>query len=147
MPTKDINDAAKPIKDAWDNIRNDYAQAQPGKYLIITCAYRSPDEQNALFAQGRTLGSDGKWYVQDKAKIVTNIDGKSLLGAHNFKPARAIDVLVVDNQTGKQTWDEKFYYPLVEIAARYGLESGGSWKSLKDWPHIQVKDYKNYVEA
>lgn len=147
MPTKDINDAAKPIRDNWETIKNEFFKLNPGKYLVITCVHRSPDEQLELFKKGRTLGADGKWYVQDKAKIVTNVDGISVLGAHNYKPSRAIDVAVVDNQTGKYLWEEKHYHSLLEIAKGVGLESGGGWKSLKDWPHIQVLDYKNYKGA
>lgn len=145
MATKDINDAVKEIRDQWDEIKNEYFKRMPGKYLVISCVYRSPAEQLDLFKKGRTLGSDGKWYVQDKAKIVTNVDGSTILGAHNYKPARAIDVAVVDNETGKYLWEEKYYFPLVQIAKGFGLESGGAWKSIKDWPHIQVPNYKEYV--
>lgn len=147
MPTKDINDAATPIRDRWEEIKNAFIQSNPGKYLVLSCVYRSPDEQMELFKKGRTLGTDGKWYIQDKAKIVTNVDGTTVLGAHNYKPSRAIDVAVVDNQTGKYLWEEGHYHSLLGIAKAVGLESGGGWKSIKDWPHIQVPDYKNYKEA
>jgi len=147
MPTKDIEGAVRPIRENWDEIRQTYAKLNPGKYLVLSCVHRSPEEQLELFKQGRTLGADGKWYIQDKAKIVTNVDGTTILGAHNYKPSRAIDVAVVDNQTGKYLWEEKYYYSLLEIAKGVGLESGGGWKSLKDWPHIQVPNYKTYVEA
>lgn len=147
MATKDINDAAKPLRDNWESIKNEFFKSNPGKYLVLSCVYRSPDEQLELFKQGRTLGTDGKWYIQDKAKIVTNVDGTTVVGAHNYKPSRAIDVAVVDNQTGKYLWEEKYYYCLLEIAKGLGLESGGGWKSIKDWPHIQVPNYKTYTEA
>ena len=146
MPSKDINDAVKKIRDVWDQIRQEYAKHSPGKYLYLSCIYRSPQEQLELFKKGRIKGSDGKWHTQDKAKIVTNVDGYTVLGAHNYKPARAIDVAVVDNQTGKFLWEEKHYFPLLQIAKGVGLESGGAWKSIKDWPHIQVPNYKTYEE-
>lgn len=147
MATKDINDSVKEIRDKWDEIKNEYFKRMPGKYLVLSCVHRTPAEQLELFKKGRSLGSDGKWYVQDKAKIVTNVDGHTVLGAHNYKPARAIDVAVVDNQTGKYLWEEKYYFPLLQIAQRCGLESGGGWKSIKDWPHIQVPNYKDYPSA
>lgn len=146
MPTRGIEDAAKPIRDAWETIRHEYIQRSPGKYLVLTCVYRSPDEQLALFKQGRTLDSSGNWTIVDKSKVVTNVDGTKILGAHNYKPSRAIDVMVVDNQTGKPVWEESSYHCLLEIAKGVGLESGGGWKSIKDWPHIEVPDYKNYKE-
>lgn len=145
MTTKDINDAVKEIKDRWDEIKNLYFQRMPGKYLVLSCVHRSPAEQLELFKKGRILGSDGKWYVQDKAKIVTNVDGYSILGAHNYKPARAIDVAVVDNATGKYLWEESNYLCLGPIVKAMGLEWGGYWKAIKDFPHIQVPKYKDYV--
>lgn len=147
MPTKDIDDATKPIRDHWEEIKRDYFEVVPGKYLVLTCVHRSPDEQLELYGRGRTKGSDGKWYVQDKAKIVTNVDGVTVLGAHNYRPSRAIDVMVVDNTTGRETWDERFYTPLHNIAKRYNLTWGGDWKSIKDMPHFEVPNYKTYQEA
>lgn len=147
MATKNIEDAVKEIRDKWDEIKNEYFKRMPGKYLVLSCVHRSPDEQLELFKKGRTLGTDGKWYVSNKAAIVTNVDGYKILGAHNYKPARAIDVAVVDNQTGKYLWEEKYYFPLLQIAQGVGLESGLEWKTFKDGPHIQVKGYKTYQGA
>lgn len=144
MPSKDINEAVPEIRDQWDEIKNAFIQRNPGKYLQLTCVHRPPSEQLDLFKKGRIQGADGKWYIQDKGKIVTNCDGYEVLSAHNYRPSRAVDVAVVNNQTGEYLWEEKHYLSLIEIAARYGLESGGSWKTLKDWPHIQVKNYKTY---
>ena len=143
MPSRDIRDAVQKLQDAWPLILKDYEAVRPGFTLQLTCVYRSPEEQLELFKKGRTLGSDGKWYVLDKNKIVTNADGKTL-SPHNYRPARGIDVVVIDKSTRQQTWNEKQYQPLIAIAANHDLESGGTWKTIKDWPHIQVKDYKNY---
>lgn len=147
MPTKSIDDACKTIRDSWDLIKRDFFSVIPtGHYLEIDCVYRSPQEQFELFKQGRTMDTSGDWIVDDKEKIVTNVDGHKVMGAHNYSPARAIDVCVIDNQTGKRLWDTKWYEPLIAIAARYDLVEGGTWRSIKDWPHLEVKDYKNYVE-
>lgn len=149
MPTKDINDACKAIRDVWDNIKTEFFAAVPGHYLEVDCVYRSPEEQLELFKQGRepsTLMETG-WRIVNKGKVVTNVDGKISKGAHNYKPSRAIDVCVVDNQTGKRSWNPDWYKPLIEIAARHGLVEGGTWKSIQDWPHLEVKDFKNYKEA
>lgn len=144
MPTREITDACKAIQDVWDNIKNEYFKSNPGHYLILTCVYRSPEEQLADFKKGRTQLEDGTWTVTDKSQVVTNADGITILGPHNYKPSRAIDVAVVDNQSGKTLWEEIHYRCLLEIAQRFGLESGGGWKSLKDWPHLQVPNYKSY---
>lgn len=144
MPSKDINDAAKPIRENWEKIKEEYIKVVPGKHLVLTCVHRFVEEQLELFKKGRVLGTDGKWVVTDKAKIVTNVDGTNVLGAHNFKPARAIDVMVVDNTTGNGTWEERFYLPIGPIVRKLGLTWGGDWKSIKDLPHIEVPNYKTY---
>lgn len=145
MPSKSLDDACKAIRDVWDNIKNDFFALVPGHYLEIDCSHRSPAEQADLFMQGRII-SGGIWVVSDKTKVVTNVDGVQNVGAHNYYPSRAIDVRVVDNQIGKTLWNPEWYKPLIEIAARYGLVDGGSWKSIQDWPHLEVKDFKNYKE-
>jgi peptidoglycan L-alanyl-D-glutamate endopeptidase CwlK len=147
MPTKDMNDACKAIRDHWDEIKRDFFNVIPtGHYLEIDCVYRSPAEQFELFKQGRTMGMDGEWHIQDQEHVVTNVDGHKVMGAHNYHPARAIDVCVIDNQTGKRLWDTKWYEPLIQIAARYGLVEGGTWRSFKDFPHLEIKDFKIYEE-
>ena len=147
MSSRDINDATKPLKENWEAIKAEYAKVVTGKHLVLTCVHRTPEEQALLFNKGRTKGSDGKWVVQDKAKIVTNVDGVSVLGAHNYKPARAIDVMVMDNVSGQPTWEEKWYLPLGPIVRKLGLTWGGDWKSIKDLPHIEIKNYKEYVAS
>lgn len=144
MPSRDIQDAAQPIRSVWENIKNDFIEKSPGHYLELTTVHRTPAEQFELFKKGRTMGTDGKWVIQDKTQVVTNVDGTTILGSHNYHPARAIDVAVVDNQSGKFLWDDKYYQPLGDIAKRYNLEWGGDWKSFKDMPHIEIPDYKNY---
>lgn len=145
MPSKDIQDAVKLIQDAWPQIQNEFFKRNPNRYLVITTTYRSPEEQFELFKKGRTMDTQGHWVVQRQEQIVTNVDGRTVLGAHNYMPSRAIDVTVFDNQTGKPIWEESSYYCLLEIAQTVGLESGGGWHSLKDWPHLQIPDYKNYA--
>jgi hypothetical protein len=147
MPTKDINDCVEPIRDHWEEIKRDFFPVCPGYYLTITCAHRSPAEQFELYKKGRTMGMDGNWVVSDKKAVVTNAEGYKVLSAHNYYPARGLDVAVVNNQTGEVTWDERYYKPLIDIVSKYGLVEGGSWRVLKDWPHIEIPDYKNYKGA
>lgn len=147
MSTKEINDAAFPLRDHWDEIKRDFFAKVPGVYLEVDCVYRSPEEQFELYKKGRNKTDKGLWVVTDREAIVTNIDGYKIKGAHNYNPARAIDVCAVNNQTGKRSWKEEWYTPLIEIAERYNLVSGGKWKSLKDFPHIEIRDFKNYQGA
>jgi len=147
MASKNITDCVKFLQEQWPKIQEKYAALNPLSHLAITTSYRNPTEQLELFKKGRELDAQGNWMVQDKSQVLTNVDGFKILGAHNYSPSRAIDVVVFDNQSGKALWEEIYYHSLVEIAEGCGLVSGGSWKSLKDYDHIEVKDYKNYIEV
>lgn len=103
--------------------------SQTGNTLVVTCTYRSPDEQGRLYKQGR-FGNPGP--------IVTQLDGKNKKSMHNYFPSRALDVCVCVG--GKPSWEEKLYYPLGPICRKYGLEWGGFWTKFQDFPHIQLPE-------
>lgn len=147
MSTPNIEEACQAIRDAWPLIQNEFFKRKTGVYLVLSQVHRTPEEQFNLFKKGRKQLPSGEWVVTDKSQVVTNVDGYKNIGAHNYLPSRAIDVCVVDNQTGKALWKEDYYFPLVEIARELGLESGGEWASIKDWPHLQVRNFKDYTGA
>lgn len=134
MPSRDIKDAHPVLQEAWPKIKAAYEAACPGFTLSISCSRRSPQEQQELYAQGRTKAG----------QIVTQIDGKNKLGAHNFTPSRAIDVMVVKD--GKAVWSDASYAilgPILEDLGDARLEWGGHWTSFKDLPHIQLRNFRN----
>ncbi len=103
-----------------------------GRKLFITCTWRSSLEQMALYQQGR--GTAGK--------IVTNIDGVHNQSRHNFYPSQAIDVCI-DVQTSQSKvqvadWQEKDYAVLGPLCIKHGLVWGGSFKTIHDYPHIEL---------
>lgn len=116
----------------------DAAMRAAGIDYILTCTYRSPEEQTLLYAQGRTM----------PGAIVTNAQaGQS---AHNCfdddnqTPAsRAFDVVPVVN--GKPDWDGS--HPVWEQMGAIGesasLEWAGRWKSFKEKPHFQLPNWKS----
>ena len=122
-----LSDADPRLAEAWTLIRADYCDAHPGKDLHLTCVYRSPEEQQALYAQGRTK----------PGQIVTQIDGVTKKSNHNLKPARALDFCVVIG--GKVSWDIDEYEPVAVLAESRGLIAGGHWPHFKDWPHLELK--------
>lgn len=93
-----------------------YGRMFPYRQVIVTCTYRSPAEQQRLFAKGR-FGNPGP--------IVTTVDGKQKLSKHNAYPARAVDLAISDG--GKLLWDEAVFYPLGNLARECKLEWGGFW--------------------
>lgn len=106
--------------------------ALTGKASIrITQAYRSIAEQNALYAQGRTV----------KGQKVTNAKG----GQSNHNYGLAVDFcLIIDGNA--VSWDMAKDYDgdlipdwmeVVKIFKAHGWSWGGDWKSLKDYPHFE----------
>lgn len=95
--------------------------------LLVTSTYRDKDCQAALYAQGRT----------SPGKIVTNARaGQSM---HNWRVA--FDIVPLRN--GKPVWstsgaDHSLWETVGHIGQSVGLEWGGNWKSLPDFPHFQA---------
>ncbi|WP_084177458.1 LysM peptidoglycan-binding domain-containing protein [Geobacillus vulcani] len=94
-----------------------------GINVIITQGLRTIEEQNELYAQGRTK----------PGKIVTNAKGG--YSYHNF--GLAFDFAIL-NPDGSVSWnvDEK-WKRVGAIGKSLGLEWGGDWKDFKDYPHFQ----------
>jgi len=102
-----------------------------GKAIIrITQGLRTIEEQDLLYAQGRTK----------PGKVVTNARGGS--SYHNY--GLAVDFTLIVN--GGISWDMKSdwdgdkvpdWMEVVNIFQKYGWEWGGNWKTLKDYPHFQ----------
>ena len=120
-------DALHPyLRDRWPLLRGKYEHRFPGRAMVLTCTYRSPEEQQLLYAQGRT----------GPGKKVTQIDGKTRLSNHNHQPAKAFDVVILVG--GKVSWDESLYQDALPIARELGLACGGDWRNFKDWPHFEM---------
>ena len=94
--------------------------AAGGIKVLLTNGYRSIEEQNNLYAKGRTA----------TGSIVTNARGGN--SWHNFR--LAADYAFVIN--GKVTWNGP-WATFGRIAKECGLEWGGAWTGFKDRPHVQ----------
>ena len=93
-----------------------------GHKLKITDGYRTWDEQNKLYAKGRTA----------PGPKVTNAKGGS--SYHNY--ALAFDCYFTEN--GKVTFKKGITKEVAQIGKDLGLEWGGDWKTIKDLPHFQL---------
>lgn len=100
--------------------------------MMITDGFRSIEEQNDIFRQGRSTGGE----------IVTNAMGGQSL--HNF--GLAVDYALL-NQNGQPIWDltydgnnngEPDWFEVAEIAKELGFEWGGDWSEFVDFPHLQM---------
>lgn len=107
-------------------------KALTGRATIrIAQGLRTIEEQNELYAQGRTKPGN----------IVTNARGGS--SYHNY--GLAIDFVLIVDKT-HASWDMKTdwdgdkvadWMEIVKIFQKHGWEWGGNWTSLKDYPHFQ----------
>ena len=136
MPSIKLMDCDPELVAKWGEVLADYHP--DGRALILTCSYRSPEEQWALFKVGRYQLQDGSWAVDSDAgtSIVTQLDGIVHKSKHNLHPARALDFAVTVG--GKVSWDIREYAPVGALAKQHGLVWGGDWKTLKDAPHVEL---------
>lgn len=122
-----------------------------GLDIVVACTYRSPEEQEALYAQGRQpievvnklrkkIGIYPLGLAEDK--IVTYARaGESW---HNKR--RAMDVYPCES--GKLIFNT--HHPawkiLGETGEKHGFEWSGRWKRFKEWPHFQnVSTYPSII--
>lgn len=102
--------------------------------ISITCGYRSNEEQEEMCKKGTSKAHAGQ-------------------SAHNFKPSLAIDIVPYPIPMKNNEWDndskewEELADLMFDIAKSKGvsLEWGGNWKSLRDCPHYEIKNWKNLV--
>jgi peptidoglycan L-alanyl-D-glutamate endopeptidase CwlK len=97
--------------------------AASGIAIKVISGLRTYDEQNDLYAQGRTK----------PGKIVTNARGG--YSNHNF--GIAFDIGVFE---GSRYLDDSPKYKAVGVlGVDLGLEWGGNWKTIQDEPHFQLR--------
>lgn len=122
------------VADAVSQLLNE-AKAR-GLSVGLFCGLRTVDQQNALFAKGRTVENpDGKSDEKPMGNIVTRARwGQSW---HNY--GLAVDVVFKDAK-GRWTWNktEEEWGDLGRVGEMFGMEWGGRW-TMKDYPHFQMR--------
>lgn len=120
-----IRDEVKKILEEANSLLADNVE------IRVVQGLRTIDEQNALYAQGRTKSGPK----------VTNAKGGSSI--HNYGLAIDFCLLINDKEI---SWDLnkdadkdsiKDWQEVVNVFKKYGWNWGGDWKSLKDNPHVQ----------
>ena len=92
-----------------------------GISYIVTCTYRSQQEQNPLYEQGRSK----------PGKIVTWTRNS------RHTDREAFDIAILKN--GKITWNPADYLDAVKIGKAVGLDAGGAWVKNRDYPHFEKR--------
>lgn len=105
-----------------------------GFKIIVSRGFRTAEEQNEFYAQGRTKPGD----------IITMVQGGSSF--HNFGVAFDIRPVV---QEGEEEKKKELYQKAGPIGMALGLEWGGTWTEFLDLPHFQytgdysIEDFQN----
>lgn len=131
MASREIEDLLQPVATRCRQFIRKCEDA--GIDVIITCTYRSVEEQNKLFSQGRSRPGNR----------VTQVKGGDSFHqwgvAFDFAPLHQ----------GKIDWNDiELFKKCGKIAESCGLEWGGSWTKFKDYPHCQytgglsIEDFK-----
>jgi peptidoglycan L-alanyl-D-glutamate endopeptidase CwlK len=126
------------VRDEVMNIIDKIEAGWPATIAVrIVQGLRTIEEQNDLYAQGRTK----------PGPVVTNAKGGSSF--HNY--GLAIDFAILYDKDGNGSfetlsWDmakdgdndgKKDWMEVVEAFKAAGWEWGGEWHSIKDYPHFQ----------
>lgn len=121
MASRSLNDLKPPAKTRAELFLKKCEEA--GIDILIYCTYRDGEEQDALYAQGRTK----------PGKIVTN--ARAGFSWHNWGLAFDFVPMVA----GKPQWGDKTLYAKAGgIAESVGLEWAGRWTGkLRETAHCQ----------
>ena len=132
--------ASRNLDDLVENARSKCKQwvqncAARGVTVLVYCTYRTPAEQDELFAQGRTK----------PGAVVTN--ARAWQSWHNVR--RAWDAVPMFN--GKPMWNfgEQWepWRVMIEEGDKLGLEWAGRWTTFKEYVHWQQTDGLLYDQA
>jgi peptidoglycan L-alanyl-D-glutamate endopeptidase CwlK len=128
MASRSKDDLNESLSQAYDMACAEYARKYPNDpQPFITCTYRSNEEQNRLYSQGRTT----------PGKIVTN--AKAGQSKHNSLPSKAFDIAFITLDK-KLSWSDKYFIQFAEIIKGISsvIDCGCYWK-FKDSPHFELK--------
>jgi peptidoglycan L-alanyl-D-glutamate endopeptidase CwlK len=126
--------------------------AASGVRLLIYCTWRSPDEQAALYAQGRrplhavnalrkAVGLSAITDGENRRRVTNARTSRHSYMLDGAPAALAYDCCPLDD-AGRPDWSgEGYRWQLVaEIGKRLGLRWGGRWKTPRDRPHFEIPE-------
>lgn len=130
MASRSIDDLLPQVREKavlWIKMCEEAGHVQ-GTDWLITCTYRSQEEQDELYKQGRTKpGRKVTWTHHSRHTQRDAIDF-GILKSGKYMGDIKVDV------DGDEIPD---YEELGQIAKECGFTWGGDWENNKDFPHIQ----------
>jgi peptidoglycan L-alanyl-D-glutamate endopeptidase CwlK len=117
------------VQAAWEQAQS---AMPPNVQVILICGTRTFDESNALYAIGRTVPGENVSPQHPMGDIVTNAAAGASF--HNYSLAVDFDMITngIDDYVVGPHW-----MAVVGIMKAAGMEWGGDWTSIKDYPHFE----------
>lgn len=111
------------------------------KYLTITNAFRSKEEQDKLYCQGRQRHPYcvKKGLTNIPGEIVTNAKGGE--SRHNDGLAFDVYFTIGNKPDGGVDLKTPITQKVADIGKDLGLVWGGEWKTFKDSPHFELPKF------
>jgi peptidoglycan L-alanyl-D-glutamate endopeptidase CwlK len=118
------------------------AKATGRWHVAITCTYRSPEEQNQLYAQGRSHPGKVVTHLRGGASAHNHRDGdRPAALAFDFVPILEHGPGMADDEADWSGNDEAWEACFAHGRA-LGLDLGADWKGFKDRPHAQLRNWR-----
>jgi peptidoglycan L-alanyl-D-glutamate endopeptidase CwlK len=137
MPSRSITDLDPRVQPLAQQFLDQCAAA--GLQAILTCTYRSNDEQAVAYAQGRT--TDGPIITDEQpgqsAHNQTDANGNPAATGFDFA-LYAPGGKTLDWDASDEQWETA-----ISIGLALGLVSGSCWKTLKDNPHMELANWRS----
>lgn len=133
MPSREVKDLQGEFRKLAENWLTLCKEA--GLDILLTCTLRSWDEQDALYAKGRTVMGEGATPVKrPMGRIVTNAKGGQ--SAHQY--GLALDFVIMDK--GKPDWSgtSDAWNQAIDLAQKHGMQSLRPMESA----HLQHPNWK-----
>lgn len=138
MPSRDINQLSPVLQVLCARFLQKCKDANINAF--VTQTYRSVEEQNADYAQGRTT----------PGRIITDARGgqspHNCADSNGMPCAKAFD-FAIKNEDGALNWDASSdpWQTAIRIGLSLGLVSGSKWHSIKDNPHLELFNWQQSV--
>ncbi len=129
MPSRKIEDLHSIFQDMVRRLLTEANETikDSGHTFFITDGFRSIDEQNKLYAQGRTTSGP----------IVTNARGGE--SSHNY--GLAVDCAF--QKGGRLSYADTLYWRVYPLAKKLGFVLGAEWKDFPDKPHFEYPNWRS----
>jgi peptidoglycan L-alanyl-D-glutamate endopeptidase CwlK len=112
---------------------------------LLVSTLRDPEKQLEHYLKGRELDRDcqsGQLVYRQVGRVVTH--ALPWQTPHCFR--LAADVALVDRKTNAWLDDDDPLWNAIGVAAKsQGLVWGGDFKRLRDCPHMEWSDWKNFI--